>query len=80
MSTFENLSLRIDGEKLEEVCLRYGLEDGVPVGPLEVTVRHPFIGPFALSDDDQIELNEDGQDWRKVTLCYLVTLLQLQQC
>lgn len=73
---FRELSLRIDGEGFEDVRLRYSMEDGVPFGPIQVIIWNPVVGLFTLSDDYHIELKEDGCNWQKVTLCYLITILQ----
>lgn len=79
MPTTESLSLRVNGIEVKRVGLQFGLKDGYPSGPEEVVIKDyptvPFT-PFTLTDDFIIELQDEGRGWKRVSLRYLITILQ----
>lgn len=76
MPKAEKLNLRVNGRVYERVGLQYELKDGHPNGPYQAVIKDDLVAPFTLTDDFYIELQEEGRDWQRVSLLYLITLLQ----
>jgi hypothetical protein len=76
MPTAEKLSLKVNGQQYERVTLRLKMEDGYPGGPPEVVIPDDFLGPMVLTDEFQIELQEDGKEFTPVALPYLIGMLE----
>ena len=74
----DKLSLRVNGHVYDRVLSRFAIEDGYPGGAREVVVDAPLIGPFALTPECHIELDEDGEGWKVVSLPYFIARLQAE--
>jgi hypothetical protein len=76
MPVADTLSLRINGQEYTKVKLRFKMEGGYPGGQVEVVIPDDFLGTFPLTSEFDIELKEEGGGWKKVTLPYLVSMLE----
>jgi hypothetical protein len=75
MPTANSLSLRINGREQKKLSLRFKAEEGFPSGQVEVVIIDDFLGTFPLTATLDVELKQDGSNWRKVTLPYLISMI-----
>ena len=73
--TNDSVSIRVDGQECRQIALQFPISNG-NVGEPSVMILDNPDKPYALYDRHLVEISEDGQEWRRVSIIYLTTLLR----
>ena len=73
----ENLSLRVNGRDYNRIKLQYEIKNGFPTVSPEIVIEDSLLGAMRITDECIIEMKDQQEgDWKRVTLLYLVTLME----
>jgi hypothetical protein len=73
---FPDVTLKVDGNVVEQVILRYAMEDGFPGGNLQVYIDDHELGEILITPLAELGIKKGNGAWGRLTLKELVALVR----